>query len=92
MRRRVVIVLAGAAAVWRAPLAVTGVADAGPVSAAAGAVMTGVWSRAIEVPGLGALSQGGDAGVSSVSCASAGNCAAGGDYFDGSPCHGHCPP
>ena len=40
----------------------------------------GVWGPAIEVPGLGALNKGGDASVSSVSCASAGNCAAGGDY------------
>ncbi len=46
----------------------------------------GVWGMAIEVPGLGALNAGGDAGVGSVSCASAGNCAAGGDYTDG---HGH---
>ena len=40
----------------------------------------GVWGRAIEVPGLGALNKGGDAEVKSVSCASAGNCAAGGIY------------
>ncbi len=42
----------------------------------------GVWGRAIEVPGLGALNKGGDAKVSSVSCGSAGNCAAGGYYAD----------
>ena len=42
----------------------------------------GVWGRAIEVPGLGALNKGGYAEVSSVSCASAGNCAVGGDYED----------
>ena len=44
----------------------------------------GRWGQAVEVPGLGALSKGGNdsvpAGVSSVSCASPGNCAAGGDY------------
>ncbi len=40
----------------------------------------GVWGRAIEVPGLAALNAGRDAEVNSVSCASAGNCAAGGDY------------
>jgi hypothetical protein len=44
----------------------------------------GVWLQAIEVPGLGALNKGGNAGASSVSCASAGNCAAGGDYADAS--------
>jgi hypothetical protein len=44
----------------------------------------GRWGQAIEVPGLGALNVGqdhtGDAGVISVSCASSGNCAAGGYY------------
>ncbi len=43
----------------------------------------GVWGKATEVPGLGALNKGGDAQVNPVSCASAGNCAAGGDYTDG---------
>jgi hypothetical protein len=41
----------------------------------------GVWRQAIEVPDLGTLNKGGNAGVSSVSCASPGNCAAGGDYY-----------
>ena len=42
----------------------------------------GVWDQAIEVPGLGSLNKGGPLGahVESVSCASAGNCAAGGTY------------
>jgi hypothetical protein len=40
------------------------------------------WGTAIEVPGLGALNAGGFAEVSSVSCGSAGNCAAGGHYTD----------
>jgi hypothetical protein len=40
----------------------------------------GVWGRALEVPGLGGLNAGGNARVSSVSCASAGNCAVGGSY------------
>ena len=44
----------------------------------------GTWHPAIEVPGTAALNKGGVAGVSSVSCASAGNCAAGGGYTDGS--------
>jgi hypothetical protein len=42
----------------------------------------GVWGRAVEVPGLRALNRDGVAGVTSVSCASAGNCAAGGSYAD----------
>jgi hypothetical protein len=41
----------------------------------------GRWGRAIALPGLEALNTGGNAGVLSVSCASPGNCAAGG--FDG---------
>jgi hypothetical protein len=40
----------------------------------------GAWGTAIPVPGLAVLSKGGDAFVTSVSCASAGNCAAGGYY------------
>jgi hypothetical protein len=44
----------------------------------------GAWGTAIDVPGLAALNKGGNAQVSSVSCASAaGNCAAGGYYTDG---------
>jgi hypothetical protein len=43
----------------------------------------GVWGSAIEVPGLAALNKGRDASVSSVSCASADSCAAGGSYADG---------
>jgi hypothetical protein len=44
----------------------------------------GTWGTAIEVPGSGTLNAGGKAEVTSVSCASAGNCAAGGFYVDGS--------
>jgi hypothetical protein len=42
--------------------------------------VSGTWGKAKEVPGTSALNQGGNAGVSSVSCASAGNCSAGGSY------------
>ena len=42
------------------------------------------WGTAIEVPGTAALNQGGAAGITSMSCASAGNCSAGGHYFDSS--------
>jgi hypothetical protein len=44
----------------------------------------GVWGTAIEVPGLAALNSGGSAAINSVSCGSAGSCAAGGYYTDGS--------
>jgi len=42
----------------------------------------GVWDTAIQVPGLAALNKRGNAFVTSVSCASAGNCAVGGYYTD----------
>ncbi len=41
----------------------------------------GVWDAAIPVPGMAALNTGGFAWVDSVSCASAGNCAATGRYY-----------
>jgi hypothetical protein len=40
----------------------------------------GRWAKAIQVPGLTALDHGGDSGVISVSCPSAGSCAVGGNY------------
>jgi hypothetical protein len=73
-------------------LIVIGTVASGPVAAIAAGnpsggpavarprAVAGSWSHAIEVPGLGALNQRGDAGLPSVSCASAGNCAAGGYY------------
>jgi hypothetical protein len=44
----------------------------------------GLWGNAQEAPGTAALNKRGDAYISSVSCGSAGNCAAGGTYEDGS--------
>jgi len=38
----------------------------------------GVWGKETPVPGLGALNKGSSVGVSSVSCAPAGSCMAGG--------------
>jgi hypothetical protein len=70
---------------WCAGLALAGVV-AGCGQSSASAHSAGSWGRAIEVPGLGTLNKGADAvdvtGVSSVSCASAGNCAAVGSYRD----------
>lgn len=43
----------------------------------------GAWRNAVEVPGSGTLNAG-DASVTSVSCRSAGICAVGGTYTDGS--------
>jgi hypothetical protein len=78
-RHRVVMVVAGAAAVWcAAPLAVSAAPAARAVARA------GTWGTAIEVPGLGSLNQGGRAGLDSVSCGAPGNCVAVGDYPDAS--------
>src|SRR5215469_12444531 len=48
------------------------------------AAVAGTWGTAREVPGTASLNKGGYAQVSSVSCASAGNCSAGGFYKDSS--------
>jgi hypothetical protein len=45
--------------------------------------VNGTWHDAVKVPGTTALEQGGGAGLNSVSCASAGNCSAGGYYNSG---------
>lgn len=58
---------------------VADVAAAAPSTVAAG----GTWGTAHRVSGLAALGAIGS-GINSVSCPSAGNCAAGGDYGDGS--------
>jgi hypothetical protein len=42
----------------------------------------GRWGKARQVPGLGALNTGGNAAVTSLSCASGGYCVAGGSYTD----------
>ncbi len=44
----------------------------------------GTWGKAKEVPGTAALNTGGYAAINAVSCASAGNCSAGGQYTDSS--------
>lgn len=44
----------------------------------------GVWGTATGVPGMDAMNTGGFAWIRSVSCTSAGNCTAGGDYAPGS--------
>src|SRR5215813_7619968 len=73
--------------------AVVGVAMMAGGSAAArigaGAASLGshVWGTAKEVPGTAALNRDGDAGIVSVSCASAGNCSSGGSYTDSSARH-----
>ena len=69
------------AAAWAALLASgSAAASTGGVAAA----RSHVWGTAIEVPGTAALNQGRHAAINSVSCASAGNCSAGGPYKDSS--------
>lgn len=46
--------------------------------------VAGTWQNAIELPGSGSLNADNRGWVNSVACASAGNCAAGGVYTDGS--------
>src|SRR5215831_10131276 len=55
-----------------------------PARAAPAAASPGGWGTAQTVPGTAALNQDGSAGINSVSCASAGNCSAGGDYLPAS--------
>jgi hypothetical protein len=42
------------------------------------------WHKAVEVPGTAALDRGGQAKITSMSCASAGHRSAGGTYVDSS--------
>jgi len=56
---------------------------AGHVQAFVVSQRNGHWGKALKVPGTGSLNAGGRATVSSVSCSSAGNCGAAGQYTDG---------
>jgi hypothetical protein len=90
--RRGLLALAGAASAVLA----TGTALAGPagaVTTSAGTmtvaahpaittVPVGHWAAAQAIPGLAALNTGGSARVEALSCATPGNCAAGGTYQD----------
>jgi hypothetical protein len=76
------VLLAVAPAAGAAPADSPAAATTVTVAAGSG----GTWRKAEEVPGTAALNKAGGAGVSAVSCASAGNCSAGGFYLD-SPDH-----
>src|SRR5215831_1367503 len=82
VRRRLAVIAAAAAAALLA-----GASPAAAQAAGARAVSGGTWGTAREVPGIAALNQHGDARITSMSCASAGNCSAGGVY-DGTPTSG----
>jgi hypothetical protein len=82
-RFRVLVVVSVTAVSGLGVLASAGAASGGTVrSVRVADSAAGVWGRAVEMPGLGALNQGGYAQVESVSCGSAGNCAVGGFYHD----------
>jgi D-alanine-D-alanine ligase-like ATP-grasp enzyme len=75
---------AGVLAAGMPAAAEAGAATAGALAAGRGAAATsGTWGAAKEVPGTASLNAGGSAAVSSVSCASPGNCSAAGSYVDG---------
>ena len=85
MRRHpVTMTVAAAAVVGTALLTGPGAAGAGTraPAAARAAVSTGTWGTAQEVPGSATLNKNGKADISTVSCASVGNCGAGGFYKD----------
>jgi hypothetical protein len=84
MRNRAAILAVAVVAGFGLVLAGAPVAAARAPGAGRGAaVVGGTWGTAQEVPGTAALNAGGFAGVTSVSCASAGNCGAAGYYTDG---------
>jgi hypothetical protein len=85
VRRCFVRAAVAGAVVWPALLTCAGASAAVPAGhGARAAVAGGTWGNAHGIPGLAALNQGGYSPVTSVSCASAGNCSAGGEYKDGS--------
>jgi hypothetical protein len=81
MRHHFTLVAVTVAALW--PASLTGASASVDASGTAGA-LAGTWGTAAEVPGTAALNQGGIALTTSVSCAAAGNCSAGGQYMDAS--------
>ena len=84
-----VAVAAGASVLAAGMTAGAGTAGAEAAAARAlaagrgGGSVSGTWGTAQEVPGTASLNAGGFAAVTSVSCASAGNCSAAGYYVDG---------
>jgi D-alanine-D-alanine ligase-like ATP-grasp enzyme len=79
---RRLVVLAGATVVLLGTAA--GIAGGAAGIAASRGAAAGTWGTAREVPGTAALNAGGFAAIHEMSCASAGNCSAGGEYVDSS--------
>src|SRR5258706_581164 len=87
--RSAAMMIAVAAAVCPLVYAGAGQAVAGTRMAAGARAPAagGTWHTAQKVPGAATLNKGGEAQVQSVSCASVGNCSAGGYYTDSSGRH-----
>src|SRR5262249_58760988 len=86
MMRKLVVLAAALCSVLAisAFAAVSVAAAAKPAPAVLGpAAAQGIWGSAEQVPGLAAVAGTGDSAVNSVSCATAGNCSAGGFYRTG---------
>jgi hypothetical protein len=81
MNSRVIALLA-AAVLGLVVLAGAPVAAGALPAAGVRAAVGGTWQKAIEVPGMTALNKDDNAQTTAVSCASVGNCAAGGFYTD----------
>jgi hypothetical protein len=80
MRSHLSVAAVAGVVLWAGLFTGTSGASVAPAAAARGVVSGGVWGNAEQVPGLAALSQGGSSDLRSVSCGSAGNCSAGGNY------------
>jgi len=79
MDSRAVTIVAVAAVAAASLASGSAAASTGAVAASSG---SHVWHTAIEVPGTATLNRGGGAEITSVSCASPGNCSAGGGFAD----------
>ena len=74
--------MAGAVVAWLVLLTGASAATQTHTAGAHAAGSGGTWGTAEKVRGLPALNTGGGAAIESVSCPSAGNCGAGGWYYD----------
>jgi hypothetical protein len=80
MRRCAISVVAVAAACAAVLQGASAAAATSPVGGARDEAASVTWGKAQEVPGTATLNKGGGAGITAMSCASVGNCSAGGYY------------
>jgi hypothetical protein len=84
MRRQRTVIAVAAFLLCAPPVAAVSTAQAQAARTSGPVTHLTAWRQGIEVPGTGALNKGGDAGVSSVACATTRDCAVGGSYADNS--------